>query len=55
MEENPLKRDKLLNDSIEKEKNKLINEGYFEKDYIGIFYGVFETRPYIRALYLKAK
>ena len=54
MEENPLKRDKLLNDSIEKEKNKLINEGYFEKDYIGIFYGVFETRPYIRVLYLKA-
>lgn len=54
MEENPLKRDKLLNDSIEKEKNKLIKEGYFEKDYIGIFYGVFETRPYIRVLYLKS-
>lgn len=54
MEENSLKRDKLLNDSIEKEKNKLIKEGYFEKDYIGIFYGDFETRPYIRALYLKA-
>ena len=28
--------------------------GYFDKDNIGHFYGIFETRPYIRGLYSKA-
>ena len=42
LEDNPLKRWKLL------------DEGYFEKDNVGHFYGIFETRPYIRGLYAKA-
>lgn len=54
LEDNPLKRWKLLNEGLEFEKNRLNNEGYFEKDNIGHFYGIFETRPYIRGLYAKA-
>ena len=54
LEDNPLKRWKLLNEGLEFEKNRLNNEGYFEKDNIGHFYGIFETRPYIRGLCAKA-
>lgn len=54
LEENPLKRDKLLNDGLEFEKDRLTKEKYFNKENIGYFYGIFETRPYIRGLYTKA-
>ena len=55
MEDNPLKSEKLLEEGLEFEKNRLKNENYFKKDNIGHFYGLFETRPYIRGLYMKAK
>lgn len=54
LEDNPLKRWKLLEDGLEYEKNKLETEGYFSKDNIGHFYSIFETRPYIKGLYAKA-
>lgn len=54
LEDNPLKRWKLLDEGLEFEKYRLEEEGYFEKDNIGHFYGIFETRPYIRGLYAKA-
>ena len=53
LEENSLKRDELLAEGLAKEKERLQKEGFFDKDNIGIFYGIFETRPYIRGLYLK--
>ncbi len=54
LEDNPLKRWKLLDEGLEFEKDRLEDEGYFEKDNVGHFYGIFETRPYIRGLYAKA-
>lgn len=54
LEDNPLKRWELLNEKLELERNRLKKEGYFEKDNIGCFYGIFETRPYIRGLNDKA-
>ena len=46
---------KLLDDGLEFEKNRLIKEKYFDKENIGHFYGIFETRPYIRGLVIKAE
>jgi len=54
LEENSIKRENLLNEGLEFEKDRLEDEGYFEKDNIGHFYGIFETRPYIRGLCRKA-
>lgn len=54
LEENSLKREKLLNDGLDFEKNRLQKENLFNKDNIGHFYSIFETRPYIRGLYTKA-
>ncbi len=54
-EDNPLKRWKLLDEGLELEKNRLEKENYFKKDNIGHFYGIFETRPYIGGLYMKAE
>lgn len=54
LEDNPLKRWNLLNEGLEFEKERLKAEGYFQKDSIGHFYGIFETRPYIGGLYVKA-
>lgn len=54
LEENSIKREKILNEGLDFEKDRLEKEGYFEKDNIGHFYGIFETRPYIRGLYRKA-
>ncbi len=54
LENNPLKRWKLLDDGLTAEKNRLLKEEFFKKDNIGNFYGIFETRPYIRGLYTKA-
>ncbi len=53
LEENGIKRMKLLNDGLEFEKNRLTKEKYFDKENIGYFYGIFETRPYIRGLVIK--
>lgn len=55
MIENSLKRMQLLDEGLEKEKKRLENEGYFDKDAIGHFYEIFETRPYIKGLYSKAE
>lgn len=53
LEDNPIKRMQLLEEGLEYEKDRLTDEEYFEKDK-GHFYGIFETRPYIRGLYAKA-
>lgn len=55
LEENGIKRMKLLDDGLEVEKNRLTKEKYFDKENIGHFYGIFETRPYIRGLVVKAE
>lgn len=55
LEDNPLKNIKLLEEGLENEKNRLIGEKFFEKDNIGSFYSVFETRPYIRGLRVKVE
>ncbi len=54
LEDNPLKMWRLLEDGLEYEKCRLKDEGYFDKDNVGHFYGIFETRPYIRGLFDKA-
>lgn len=54
LEKNLLKKQQLLEEGLQKEKTRLIKENFFTKDYIGAFYGVYETRPYIRGLYLQA-
>lgn len=53
LEDNLIKREELLNEGLEFEKDRLTEEGYFEKENIGSFYGIFETRPYIRGLSFK--
>lgn len=53
LEEDYVKADRMLDKGLQKEKQRLEEEGFFTKDYIGIFYGVFETRPYIRGLRVK--
>ena len=55
LEKNTLKIEQIINEGIDKEKKRLTKEGFFEKDNIGHFYGIFETRPYIRGLYFKAQ
>lgn len=55
LEENGIKRMKLLDDGLEFEKNRLTKENYFDKENIGHFYGIFETRPYIRGLTAKTE
>ena len=54
IEENSLKSNKILDEGLKFEKKRLEEEGYFDKENIGSFYGIFETRPYIRGLYTKA-
>ncbi len=54
LEDNFEKKLELLEEGLEKEKNRLEKENYFEKENIGHFYGIFETRPYINGLYMKA-
>ena len=53
LEINPLKRWELLEKGLKYEKERLTKEGYFDKNNIGSFYGIFETRPYIRGLFAK--
>lgn len=54
MEDNFSKKETMLNEALKEEKEKLTDEDFFEKDCIGHFYGIFETRPYIRGLCSKA-
>lgn len=54
MEDNFSKKETMLNEALKEEKEKLKDEDFFEKNCIGHFYGIFETRPYIRGLYSKA-
>lgn len=53
LEENCKKRMELLDEGLEFEKNRLTKEKYFDKEKIGNFYGIFETRPYIEGLVTK--
>ncbi len=55
LEESLLECEKMLNEGLEFEKERLKKEGYFSKETIGRFYGVLGTRPYIRGLYKKAQ
>ena len=50
-EDNFFKEEATLIDIIEKEKASLEQEGYFDQRNIGHFYGILETRSYIRALH----
>ena len=54
LEDDSVQRLSLLNEGLEIEKKRLEKEEYFTKDNIGSFYGMLETRPYIRGLYTKA-
>lgn len=54
LEDDPIKKTKMLDEGLKHEKTRLEKEKYFQKDNIGHFYGIFETRPYIRGLYAKA-
>ena len=54
LEDSYIKKLELLEEGLEFEKDRLEEEKYFEKDNIGHFYGIFETRPYMRGLYTKA-
>ena len=53
LEPNSIKRAKLLEEGLEIERKRLEKENYFTKDNIGDFYGIFETRPYLRGLHFK--
>ncbi len=55
LEENMNQQRIMLEEGLQKEQERLEQEGFFSKDNIGSFYGIFETRPYIRGLYIKAK
>lgn len=54
LEEDQIKKLKILNDGLVKEKERLEKEGFFEKKNIGSFYSIFETRAYIIGLGTKA-
>lgn len=47
------KKMKILNKGLAKEKERITKEGYFEKENIGNFYTIFETRQYIMGLFAK--
>ena len=54
LENSRSKRDALLEEGLEKERKRLEQQNFFTKENKGIFYGLFETRPYMRGLYTKA-
>ena len=54
LEEEPTKKLALLEKGLEIEKERLKKEGFFDKESIGKFYGLFEARPYMRGLDVKA-
>ena len=49
MEKNPVNRLKQLDWAIEKARKILEEKNFFEEDNIGHFWGIIETRPYMRA------
>ena len=53
MERNPVNRLKQLDWAIEKARKILEEKGLFEEDNIGHFWGIIETRPYMRARHSK--
>lgn len=54
LENNLLKKQQLLEQGLQKEKERLTKSKIFQKENIGSFYTIYETRPYIRGLYLLA-
>lgn len=53
MEKNPVNRLKQLDWAIEKARKILEEKGLLEEDNIGHFWGIIETRPYMRARHSK--
>ncbi len=51
---NVFESEQILVDAIKKEKRRLTRAGYFEEENVGRFYGLLDTRAYIRALYSQA-
>ena len=49
--ERPIKVIQEYGKSLNEEKARLTKDGYFNKDNIGIFYGIYETRPYITGMF----
>lgn len=49
--ERPIKIIQEYEKCLDEEKDRLTKEGYFSKDNIGIFYGIYETRPYITGMF----
>lgn len=47
-ETNTIKKLKKYEETLNKEKTNLEKENYFNKENIGIFWGLMETRPYMR-------
>ena len=47
-ETNTIKKLKKYEETLNKEKNNLEKENFFNKENIGIFWGLIETRPYMR-------
>ena len=41
-------------EALDEEKNRLKNMGWYAKEHIGHFYGIYETRPYIGGMYALA-
>ena len=50
LEDSIFKAETILANAIEKERARLEQEGYFTKENIGCFYGIYETRGYLKAL-----
>lgn len=54
LEDDFFRAEEFLNEGLKKEKERLQKQNYFQKNNIGRFYGIFETRPYINGLSVKA-
>ena len=54
LEDDPIKAQNLLNNGLNNEKKRLEKEGFFKENNIGHFYGIYETRPFIKGLSYKA-
>lgn len=50
LKKNPFEMIRNVEEAVEQERKRLEKEKYFTKDYIGVFYGVFETRGYMRGM-----
>ena len=50
-EDDSIKRLEMRKEVLKKAENKLKKDGYFDKEYIGDFYLILETRPYMRTLH----